>query len=77
MRSERLDGLRCAACGELEVLYHDVPAGVVECRNCGVRVRALFDGDQETELEEANEAPGQRPVDGAADGEPVERGSYA
>jgi hypothetical protein len=30
-----LDGLRCSACGVLDVLWLDPVRGLVECRECG------------------------------------------
>jgi Zn ribbon nucleic-acid-binding protein len=32
---ELLEGLRCAACGALDVLWLDATRGLVECRACG------------------------------------------
>ncbi|MDH2429286.1 hypothetical protein [Sphaerisporangium sp. TRM90804] len=38
-----LDGLRCACCGGLNVLWLDAVRGLVECRQCGERAGCLVD----------------------------------
>ncbi len=36
-----LDGLRCADCLTLDVLWYDPVRGLVECCECGQRARVL------------------------------------
>ncbi|MEV5413608.1 hypothetical protein AB0K60_32865 [Thermopolyspora sp. NPDC052614] len=38
-----LDGLRCADCLTIDVLWYDPVRGLVECRECGHRANVAFE----------------------------------
>ncbi|MEU8249958.1 hypothetical protein [Nonomuraea sp. NPDC048916] len=44
--SHFLDGLRCAACLTLNVLWLDPVRALVECRECGQTALTLTDADE-------------------------------
>ncbi|MDH2426938.1 hypothetical protein [Sphaerisporangium sp. TRM90804] len=41
-----LDGLRCAVCGCLDVLWLDPVRGLVECRECGHKALCVPDAGE-------------------------------
>ncbi|OPG13841.1 hypothetical protein [Microbispora sp. GKU 823] len=39
-----LDGLRCACCGALNVLWLDQVRGLLKCHECGQKATVIVDG---------------------------------